>query len=138
MASAGEVARFGVLALTQGNAKVALVRHGDAWGFPSLPLRGQAGSLEDELETALDAAQQQLGLDLTETMCSQPVIQVRDAQGLLPARPPPPPPMLPAGGWLPSCCCHDRPILPSSCLPRRLGRGRAKPPSSLWPSTCPR
>ena len=84
-----------MIALTEGNAKVALARQGDAWTFPSLRPARQAGSLEDELETALDAAEQQLGLDLTDTLCSQPVIQVCGAADapLCPCcRPPPPPP----------------------------------------------
>lgn len=71
--------RYGVIAMTPGNTKVALVRQQEdgAWQFPSLLPRREAVRLEDELEAALDAAEQQLGLDVASTMCSQPVIHVR-------------------------------------------------------------
>ena len=72
--------RYGVICLTPGNKKVALVRLADtgAWQFPSLlPAREGALELEDQLEAALDVAQEQLGLDITACLCSQPVIHVR-------------------------------------------------------------
>ncbi|PRW32559.1 glutamate decarboxylase alpha [Chlorella sorokiniana] len=69
--------RYGVICLTPGHKKVALVRLADtgAWQFPSLlPAREGTVELEDQLETALDVAQEQLGLDVTACLCSQPVI----------------------------------------------------------------
>ncbi|KAI7835634.1 hypothetical protein COHA_010465 [Chlorella ohadii] len=69
--------RYGVICLTPGHKKVALVRLADtgAWQFPSLlPSREGALELEEQLETALDVAQEQLGLDITACLCSQPVI----------------------------------------------------------------
>ena len=75
--------RYGVICLTPGNKKVALVRLADtgAWQFPSLlPSREGALELEEQLETALDVAQEQLGLDITACLCSQPVIHVSAGQ----------------------------------------------------------
>ena len=84
-APAGAVrSRFGVICLTPGHKKVALVRLADtgAWQFPSLlPGREGALELEEQLETALDVAQEQLGLDITACLCSQPVIHVRRGAG---------------------------------------------------------
>lgn len=70
--------RYGVICLTHGNAKVALVRSKDAeaWQFPSVLLDRDVEPLEEQLEAALDVAQQQLGVDVTEQLCSQPVIHV--------------------------------------------------------------
>lgn len=76
--------RYGVICLTPGHKKVALVRLADtsAWQFPSLlPGREGALELEEQLETALDVAQEQLGLDITACLCSQPVIHVRTGAG---------------------------------------------------------
>ncbi len=75
--------RYGVICLTPGHKKVALVRLADtgAWQFPSLlPSREGALELEEQLETALDVAQEQLGLDITACLCSQPVIHVSAGQ----------------------------------------------------------
>ncbi|PSC76435.1 choloylglycine hydrolase [Micractinium conductrix] len=100
--SSGPRTRYGVIALKPGNKRVALVRPStaaaagapgaaadaaradgdgapklapvvaDGWQFPSVgaAARGERA----ELEAALEAAQQQLGLDVTPHLCSQPVI----------------------------------------------------------------
>lgn len=73
---AGVRTRYGVIALTAGNEKVALVRLSDtgAWQFPSVLPTREGDQLVEQLEAALSVAQQQLGLDVTEMLCSQPVI----------------------------------------------------------------
>lgn len=70
--------RYGVIALTPGHSKVALVGAAAGGGpqFPSAPAPHQAATdrLQVQLETALEAGQQQLGLDLADFLCSQPVV----------------------------------------------------------------
>jgi hypothetical protein len=70
--------RYGVIALTPGNTKVALVRLSDtgAWQFPSVLPGREVEPLGAQLDTALSVAKQQLGLDVTANLCSQPVIHV--------------------------------------------------------------
>ena len=87
--------RYGVIALTPGNTKVALVRLSDtgAWQFPSVLPGREVEPLGAQLDTALSVAKQQLGLDVTANLCSQPVIHVG---------PPPPPEVAPP---LPRRCC---------------------------------
>lgn len=95
----GPRTRYGVICLTHGNAKVALVRSNatETWQFPSVLLDRDAEPLEEQLEAALDVAQQQLGIDVTEHLCSQPVIHVSSAKASSCRRrrccPLPPPPL---------------------------------------------
>lgn len=108
--------RYGLIALTAGNSKVALVRVSDtgAWQFPSVLPARETERLEEQLEAALSVGQQQLGLDVTKHLCSQPVIHVsrRGRHRHLP--PPPPPPRAAAlqlgsrrTRWQASLClCH--------------------------------
>ena len=104
----------GVIAFTAGHAKVALVRPAggrDAplggWQFPWAAPRGEAEGLEAQLEAALAAGQGQLGLDLSSTLCSQPVIQVRCAGSHVGA-----PGVL--AGWL--CLCVQEQACVCVCL----------------------
>lgn len=76
-AGAGVRHRYGVVALTAGHAKVAVVRPpGGGPQFPSAPVApgAHADRLQDQLEAALEAGERQLGLDLADYLCSQPVI----------------------------------------------------------------
>ncbi|KAL4421666.1 hypothetical protein ABPG77_001207 [Micractinium sp. CCAP 211/92] len=70
--------RHGVIALTADHKKVAVVAPAGNGGpqFPSAPLPREAlaDRLQDQLETALEIGEKQLGLDLAEYLCSQPVI----------------------------------------------------------------
>ena len=103
--------RYGVIALTPGNTKVALVRLSDtgAWQFPSvLPGRDEE-PLGAQLDTALSVAKQQLGLDVTANLCSQPVIHV----GCRRRRLQPPPPccsLQPAVALCPLTACSLRAV----------------------------
>jgi hypothetical protein len=60
---------------------VALVRTeaSGAWQFPSALPPQETDVLQDQLETVLDVAAKQLGIDVSDSLCSQPVIQVRCA-----------------------------------------------------------
>lgn len=76
--------RYGVIALTADHKKVAVVAPAGNGGpqFPSAPLPREAlaDRLQDQLETALEVGEKQLGLDLAEYLCSQPVIHVSRGQ----------------------------------------------------------
>ena len=105
--------RYGVIALTPGNTKVALVRLSDtgAWQFPSVQPGREVEPLEGQLDTVLSVAKQQLGLDVTANLCSQPVIHV----GRRPRRRQPPPPLSATRCRLQQCCATHS-LLPACCL----------------------
>lgn len=132
----------GVIALTPGCAKVALVRAppDGGWQFPSAPLPAEAKpGLEAECGVAADVAEQRLGLDVEATLCSQPVITVGGRAALCSVE-------KGAAACLPvdaGSRCRCPPLIPCSsdgAAPhrRRWGPGRAAQLSFLWRSTCQR
>ncbi len=83
-AAVGTRHRYGVIALTADHKKVAVVAPAGGGGpqFPSAPLPREAlaDRLQNQLETALEVGEKQLGLDLADFLCSQPVVHVSRAQ----------------------------------------------------------
>ncbi|KAL4421256.1 hypothetical protein ABPG75_010547 [Micractinium tetrahymenae] len=69
---------YGIIALTPGHKKVAVMHPAGGGGpqFPSAPASrdAHADQLQDQLETAVEVGEKHLGLDLADYLCSQPVI----------------------------------------------------------------